>query len=456
MFHFADAMKEEHLDPARDSEVSVADDLRRVPKPYVDEKTGLLIYERDYLRRNHETSEYTRLWYRSIQREDSFLRLDSFSSPSTIACFADRIEIECPGDSAPSRVNIGTLLHGSDGLGCRGGKAGRDHVQPIFREITANMTTIEQDGKACKKIVLWCKETDPFLFFGNTSFHFFSNHSHPERTTQQRPNAGGAYTRSKGDHPHISDEMGSNPNLRQEQSLSDELPSFFDDVDLGFCALVQSVGCGFTVLGYEIDLCGILVSPLELIICPIEKAIEEIIELVAGALGTLATTIQDYINQKLADAGLNPIWNGIYTKSETISLFKWNYDNLTQGAAENPLSLVSSLWMIHLSTASPGSPLADRLPFTASLSPPSTLSHTLAVWCIHTCQLWLFASAHLPLSLLLLSLSRLPDSCATPSPLTGLLYPAEVRSSRTTGRSTASTATRGWTWAWASTSRRRP
>eukprot|EP00961_Rhodomonas_salina_P202733 2735049-Rhodomonas_salina.2 len=205
------AMREEYLDPDRDFHISVKDDLRRMPHTEVNEQTGLITYSRDYIRRNHRTSEYTKFEYRSTQRKDGFIHFkknDQKARIKSIVCEQDFLRVSICS-SLPTPTGTGTSLQNasetsaqfdSDSANLTSSFIGSKHFQtgamimgdiewgclsdvggpaPFYRrqtgELEMDWSTLVSEG--CMVMSIPVKKESFFSFVGNSDLYFFTNHS---------------------------------------------------------------------------------------------------------------------------------------------------------------------------------------------------------------------------------------------------------------------------------------
>ena len=385
------AMKEEHLDPARDSTVSVHEDLRRSPRPYMDTETGLLTYERDYLRRNHETSEYTRLLYRSTRRSGSYVDLENIFNGAPVRCDPVYVEIVCASSDVIPQMRNGTLLYAStclpasteENMSKSDPNEGLDPVDiehhATFRNVTGNVTVMQgEDG--CINIRIPSLPTSAFSFFGTTTFHFFTNHSDPDGKKRRALDT----DTQKIEASLLSSLSGNGHSRAEEQRSRSSGPrrSWADDFSIGFADAFPSLSCSFgpysfdvcdelpsdcgfdkvtipvidedigpfnpcgvfpTSCGFDIpqfNPCGDVTDGIRSALRSIEDVIIDLVQTIASAITSAIDALKTAINNAFEEAGLSPIWDGIFTQGIELSLFSFNYNYYYEKADRGNISLV--------------------------------------------------------------------------------------------------------------------
>jgi hypothetical protein len=150
-------------------------ELRKKVTPVFDEDSGKLRYRKRFVRSDPETNEYTRLEYDSAVKKNAILFLDDERHGiSKITCSSKWLNIsyEPDADIHLFKGQTSVLFHGSSLWGCLDEQ---NNPTAIFKKIKSLVT----ESKSNTRYILSYEAEDcsPFLFFGDSTVSFFTNHS---------------------------------------------------------------------------------------------------------------------------------------------------------------------------------------------------------------------------------------------------------------------------------------
>jgi hypothetical protein len=153
-------------------------ELRREPKPEHNEVTGVLHYTKSFIRWDKDTGEYTKLHYNASRWENTTINLDdSRLGIEVIRCSKNWTNITFKTSADLSglqrKLSFGMLLFASHQWDCSSTPSGI--AEPVFRAV--NNPTIMNGSDDETTLAVSTTNVPPFVFFGNASVSFYTNHS---------------------------------------------------------------------------------------------------------------------------------------------------------------------------------------------------------------------------------------------------------------------------------------
>jgi hypothetical protein len=146
--------------------------------PEYNEATGVLHYTKSFIRWDKDTGEYTKLHYNASRLENATINLDdSRLGIEEIKCSQNWTNITFKTSADLSglqrKLTFGMLLFASHHLGCSSTPSGM--AEAVFRAV--NDPTIVNASADETTLAVSTTIAPPFVFFGNASVSFYTNHS---------------------------------------------------------------------------------------------------------------------------------------------------------------------------------------------------------------------------------------------------------------------------------------
>jgi len=86
--------------------------------------------------------------------------------------------------------------------------------------------------------------------------------------------------------------------------------------------------------------CGDVTDGIRSALRSIEDVIIDLVQTIASAITSAIDALKTAINNAFEEAGLSPIWDGIFTQGIELSLFSFNYNYYYEKADRGNISLV--------------------------------------------------------------------------------------------------------------------